>query len=596
MTKLDSIQGQWYTVSLHSQASLLKIAARRSRFHLYVPLVSACDQPGKRDIHRTLSDIRITRRAKVTTLTYTETSALWERKEYTYEFYPDRIVHYYQVFGCGSIERANFFRSWMDDSTTVEQELGVAPGFDTVFSPAVNFMGKVFHFAGDTSIITAGDEPVYWGSGLASAPFCFGLNDRGDDLWVWAGLGVRPGDYTFDTFSYNENTTKRIFGAGGFACNYNGKLHVDGSWESPHIVLGAAHDPYEGLTKYVALLEKHYRLSLLRQKKKVPTWWNSPIFCGWGEQMSLGYRNHGNVDGVQVGKYCTQELHDRWLDILRQHQIRPGQIIIDAGWERPGSTGDLMVNESRWPDLRGWIEARREEGIRTHLWMCAWNRDGVPDDECITRADGTPVAPDPTNPKHEHRLRAMVRRLLTDAPSGYNADGLKIDGQMNCPVGPGLRNTENLWGLELQRRFLAIVHDEAKACKPEAMIGTFFANPYLANLSDVVRTADQFSIKSSPEDTMRHRARLLSIAMPGCPIDTDHAYWYDLRENWIDIMRAQLTCGIPCMYHVQYVWHKRPFCRPYIEEMTDSDYREIRKVFDEQWRRITPRSRRSKSR
>ena len=586
LTEFSPIHGQWYTVSLHARASLLKIAARHARFHLYVPLVSACDQPGQRDIHQTLSGFRITRRAKVTTLTYTETSALWERKEYTYEFHPDRIVHYYRIFGRGAVERANFFRSWLNDSTTVELELGVVPGFDTVFSPAVNFMGKVFHFAGDTAIITAGDDPMYWGSGLASAPFCFGLNNRSDDFWVWVGLGVRPGSYTFDTFSYNENTTQRIFGAGGFACNYNGKLQVDGSWESPHLVFGASRDPYEGVTQSVALLEKNYGLALSRRKKLSPTWWRSPIFCGWGEQMSLGYRDHGNLEGVSVLGYCTQDLHDRWLDILRRHHIRPGQIIIDAGWEHPGTTGDLRVHESRWPDLRGWIEARREEGIRTHLWMCAWNRDGVPADECITSADGKPVAPDPTNPKYERRLRAMVQRLLTDAPGGYNADGLKIDGQMNCPVGPGLRNQENLWGLELQRRFLTIVYEEAKACKPAAMISTFFANPYLADLSDVVRTADQFSIQSSPEDTMRHRARLLAIAMPGCPIDTDHAFWYDVRENWIDILPAQLTCGIPCLYHAQYVWHKRPFCRTYLEELTDSDYRIIRATFDKQWRRI----------
>jgi len=403
-------------------------------------------------------------------------------------------------------------------------------------------------------------------------------------------LGVRPGDYTFETFTYNENATKRIFGAGGFDCNYNGKLHVDGSWESPHLVLGTARDPYEGQIRYVRLLKQHYGLPL-KTRRNVPAWWRTPIFCGWGEQMSLGYRDHGNVEGVAPGAYCTQALHDQWLDILRRHRIRPGQIIIDAGWEKPGTTGDLVVNETRWPDLRGWIEARRAEGIRTHLWMCAWNRDGVPADECITREDGTPIAPDPTNPKHERRLRAMVRRLLTDAPGGYNADGLKIDGQMNGPTGSGLRNAENLWGLELQRRFLVIVHDEAKACKPEAMIGTFFANPYLADLSDIVRTADQFSIKSSPEDTMRHRARLLSIAMPGCPIDTDHAFWYDIRENWIAIMRAQLDCGIPCLYHAQYVWHKRPFCRPYIEEMTDAHYRAVRQAFDEQWRRIAPRRR-----
>jgi hypothetical protein len=447
-------------------------------------------------------------------------------------------------------------------------------------------MGKTRHFPGDTSIITCGNEHMYWGSGLVSAPYCFCFNDRDETLWVWAGLGVRPGQYDFDEFTWNSNVTRRIFGAGGFDCNYDGKLEIDGSWQSPLLVIGAAADPYQCLEDYVAMLEDRYELKLPR-KRKIPLWWKSPIFCGWGEQMSLGYKDHGNVEGVSADDYCTQKLHDRWLDILRSHRIRPGQIIIDAGWEAPGTRGDMYAHQGRWPDLRGWIEARRAEGIRTHLWMMAWSRAGVSDDECITK-DGNCVAADPTNPKYEARLRAMVRRLVSDEPGCYNADGVKIDGEMLCPTGPGLRNHGNVWGLELQRRYLRIVHSELKAHKPQAAMGTFTANPYLAEFSDLVRTADMFSIKPGPEDTMFHRARILSIANPLCPIDTDHAYWYDQRDNWIDIMPAQLRVpgGVPCMYHAEYVWHKRPFCRPYIETMTDKHYAVVRKVFDRQWRRL----------
>ena len=103
---------------------------------------------------------------------------------------------------------------------------------------------------------------------------------------------------------------------------------------------------------------------------------------------------------------------------------------------------------------------------------------------------------------------------------------------------------------------------------------------------DVVRTADLFSVKSSPEDTMIHRAKILSITQPGCPIDTDHAFLYDVRDNWIDIMQAQLRWGIPCLYHFKYVWHKRPFVRPYLEEMTDAHYAAVAKAFKSYWKKL----------
>ena len=584
---LKPITGKWYKASFHEPTQQLRIVAKNSSFYMFVPLASAVDQPGKRDESLSLSDFKTRTRGGVTILTFTEKSALWDRKEYTIEFGPTQIRYYYKVFGQGDVSRAHFFRSWFKDPTTVEEELGVVPGFDTVFSPSVNFWGKVYHFPGDTSIITAGSEPMYWDSGLVAAPYCFCFNQRGDKLWAWAGLGIKAGQYLFDEFNWNTNETKRIFGAGGFDCNYAGKFRIDGSWESPHLVLGASNDPYKAQEDYVRVLESDYGLKLPR-KRKVPTWWRSPIFCGWGEQMSLDYRDHANLGTGNAGAYATQALHDRWMDILRKHKIRPGMVIIDAGWEAPNTAGDMVAHPERWPDLRGWIEARQAEGIKVILWSMAWSRAGVPDDECMTK-DGKPFNVDPTNPKYEARLRAMVRRLLSSAEGCYNADGLKIDGELLCPVGPGLKNQGNVWGLELQRKWLSIVYSEAKKHKSDCAIGLYQANPYVADLCDIARTADLFSVQGDPTQTMIHRAKILSIAMPGCPIDTDHTYWYDVRDNWIDIMADQLPVGIPCMYHAEYVWHKHPFMRPYIETMTDEHYRVVRRIFDAQWKKIAPK-------
>jgi hypothetical protein len=587
LSQLPPIRGRWYTASFHHPSGQIRIQARRGSFSMFVPLVSACDSLDGRDVTRGISNIRLRKEGKSSVLTFTETSELWDRKSYTVEFGPDIIRYKYKVFGEGSVGRAYFFRSWFENDNTVERELGTIPGFDTVFNPAVNFWGKDYYFSGDRAVMTSGDCKKFWGQGLVSAPYCYGLNDRGDDLWVGAGIGVRPGQYTFEEFNYNSNVTNRIYGASGFDCNYNGKLHVDGSWESPTMLLFAADDEYSMLQRYVDILKKDYKLSLDAPKSQ-PTWWRTPIFCGWGEQMSLAFADHGNFEGVNNDEYCTQALHDEWMDTLAAKKIRAGQVIIDAGWERAGTRGDMYVDEQRWPDLRGWIEDQQKSGVRVLLWMLAWNRQGVPDEECVTDADGKAVNVDPTNPAYEKRLRAMIRRMLSDEPGCYNADGLKIDGELGCPQGPGLKNHKNVWGLELQRQYLSIVRDEARKHKPEAVMGLYMANPYLADMTDVARTADQFSNRPDPTHTMIHRAKVLAIANPGRPIDTDHAYYYDVRENWADIMAEQVNIpgGIPCLYHAKLVWHKHPFMPTYMEEMTDEHYAAVRKAFNRCWRAI----------
>ncbi|MDD5704513.1 MAG: hypothetical protein PHR35_01205 [Kiritimatiellae bacterium] len=95
----------------------------------------------------------------------------------------------------------------------------------------------------------------------------------------------------------------------------------------------------------------------------------------------------------------------------------------------------------------------------------AWSTEGLPAEECVLR-DGAPVACDITHPKYERRFSEMVRRWFSAGPDGLNADGVKVDGSLSLPTGPGLKNHGNLWGLELQRRYLSILYEEAKRCEP----------------------------------------------------------------------------------------------------------------------------------
>src|SRR5690606_17297622 len=132
---------------------------------------------------------------------------------------------------------------------------------------------------------------------------------------------------------------------------------------------------------------------------------------------------------------------------------------------------------------------------------------------------GTRVAADPTNPAYERRLRAAVRWML--GAEGYDADGFKLDFTARIPSGPGLALHGDAWGLELMRLYLSILHSEAKATKPDALMMTHTPHPYLADLVDMIRLND-INEGSDVNAAMRHRARVAGIACPDALIDTDN--------------------------------------------------------------------------
>jgi hypothetical protein len=577
---IKPINGKWYTAKFHAPSMTMRLTAKKSSFYYFLPLFSACDKPGERDIHGKITDVTVKKQGDTTVVRYRETCSVWDEKRYTWEFRPETVTFYYEVRGKGKVDRAYFFRGWMNYPCTVDEEMGAIPGFDTVFSPQPNFAEKNYYFTGDRANITVGNDETHWATAFVAAPFCYVLNDRGDKTWVWAGIGAKPGQYTFEEFNYNENVTKRIFGPGGFNCKYDGKLEVNGSWTTPHFVIGAARGPYDGIEKYIDHLVDGYGLKL-HIKRKTPDWWIEPIFCGWGEQMSMGTWEYGNKGDLPLGKYCTQANHDKWLGILDKYDIPAKTIIIDADWS---AKGDRLVNTELWPDLRGWIDKQHSRGIRTLLWFCAWRIWDATDDECITR-DGKPITIDPSNPKYEKRLRRMMHWMLSPDKGCLNADGVKIDGSLQYPLGPNAVNYGNLWGLELQKRYIGIIYSAAKEAKEDSIVSTFFANPYMSDVCDMVRAADMYTIKGTPESSLIHRARIMKIGMPGCLLDTDWQFKYDKRDNWEEIMKTQLKLGIPCAYHIEKVHHFRPFTIPYFDNFNEARYKLMSKLWKDYRRR-----------
>jgi hypothetical protein len=208
----------------------------------------------------------------------------------------------------------------------------------------------------------------------------------------------------------------------------------------------------------------------------------------------------------------------------------------------------------------------------------AWDREGVPDDECVRNASGVPLSVDPTNPDFEQRLRASVRRML--GSDGYNADGFKIDFTHRIPVGPALRLWGDSWGLELMKRYLGIIYEEAKRTKADALVMTHTPNPYLADVTDMIRLNDMLDLTrlDDPsagldiERTLTQRAAVARIACPDALIDTDN--WpVRSRAIWRDYARLQPSLGVPSLYFSTHIDLTG-------EPLDDADYELIREAWN----------------
>jgi len=243
-----------------------------------------------------------------------------------------------------------------------------------------------------------------------------------------------------------------------------------------------------------------------------PTWWQEPIFCGWGSQCHLARAENGRAPD-----YARQTIYEQFLAILQANEICPGTIVLDDKWQ--ATYGKNEVDQAKWPDLRGFIGRQHAAGRKLLLWLKAWDPEGVPAAECIQNAAGLPIAIDPTNPAFQQRLRRSVQRMLS--PAGYDADGFKIDFTARIPSGPGLKRHGDAWGLELLKQYLGLIHTAAKEIKPDALIMTHTPHPYLADVVDMIRLND-INVEKDVNQAMRHRACIARIACPAALIDTDN--------------------------------------------------------------------------
>ena len=266
-----------------------------------------------------------------------------------------------------------------------------------------------------------------------------------------------------------------------------------------------------------------------------------------------------------------------------RHDCKPGILILDDKWQL--NLNDADPDTAKFPDMRGWIERCHQRGIRVFLWTAAWNNDQIPRSEAITR-NGKVVCGDITNPKYEARFRRMIRRYFSAGKDGLNADGVKMDGLLSLPVGHGLKNHENLWGLELQKRYLDILYEEAHGTKPDACVSTFVAHPYLAASSDMVRLADMYHSRLSPLQAMKQRAQVYGVTMPYSVIDTDGQFQFCITDHPAELLAEQFKLGNPTIYNGKLLRQNRFFLPVRYGKLTEDDYAVISRIFKAQCRKF----------
>ncbi|MBO9606644.1 MAG: hypothetical protein J7639_11865 [Paenibacillaceae bacterium] len=484
-------------------------------------------------------------------------SSIWSRKIYRFRCTPHKFTYEMAVAGNGKLAEVHYFGGYY--SGHVRWGSGFfwsGQRFKRGFNPEPNGQ-EINEFAptgGSVIDMTGVPLPGKGDWFFTPPPFCFAFESEAG--WVGMGVEAKPGHNRFTEYAYQAQFGFHL------TLSYEGHTSVDGEYELPAIGFDFADSPYGVLAAHVASLRGQGLVPTAVPQAK-PSWWTEPIFCGWGSQCYVA-----SLAQDRAPKYARQELYESFMETLETRGVKPGIVVLDDKWQ--AGYGENVVDTDKWPDLPGFVRTRHEAGQKVLLWLKAWDPEGLPAEECIRNAAGLPIAFDPTHPAFERRLRASVRRMLS--PEGYDADGFKIDFSARIPSGPGLVASGGEWGLELMRKYLRLLYDEAKRTKPDALVMSHTPHPYLADALDMIRLND-INTGKNVIAAMTHRAKVAAIACSDAIIDTDN--WpITNRADWRDYMRLQPALGVPSLYYVSHIDTTK-------EPLEEADYELIRRTWEQ---------------
>ncbi|MBQ2545653.1 MAG: hypothetical protein II557_05120 [Clostridia bacterium] len=316
-----------------------------------------------------------------------------------------------------------------------------------------------------------------------------------------------------------------------------GHTAVDGEWEAPSIVGYGAEDEFDAMKKY-AKYYFHTGIAVTKKKTVVPKFWHGPVACGWIQQFADNGLPEKGTSGACEPVYLD------YLDRLHKAGLHPRCLIIDDKWQSEYCVD--IADPAKWPDLRGFVDARRAEGIHTMLWFKIFDPEGLPEEAVVTTEAGERRV-DVSHPVFLRMLDEALTRIFSSAPGCYDCDGIKIDYAFQIPIGRKFQTYSGKYGVEYLYEFMKHICDKAKSIKPEAIINCSPCHPYFAHLCDHARLHDYNPDNRNCREDLEMRAKMYRIAIPDTLIDTDNA-GFNTRRDTMRWLLDQPETGVPDLY------------------------------------------------
>lgn len=308
---------------------------------------------------------------------------------------------------------------------------------------------------------------------------------------------------------------------------------------------------YEMLDDYCHMLISEGRVAD-PAKKQTFDWHRGNLYCTWCDQSALlELKNGGQALQVELdkqqgtvqhpSKLLTSALIRRAAEVIRREGLPFTTFLIDDGWQR--ALGDWRADEERLPDFRGLIDELHAQGFKVLLWINL--ADIVPEAQVEERF----LVPDYLN-RHGKRvwnysdeavqrdyLEPLMRRLVSDEPGCYNADGIKTDFladkvHPDMPCHPEWRGEENYF-VHLFR----FVTQAMRRYKKDACHLAAAGHPFLAEYMDIIRTYDFVSTNLNEQ---RERALMVTHSSCMTPAALD---FHGCNENYHEYFELAHALG-----------------------------------------------------
>jgi hypothetical protein len=548
-----TITGDWYRLTLRDDAPVAWLDDGAGRHWAELRLLASVDAIDGPDETLELHGPAVEETGGGTRCTWTYRSSRWEAKRLVIDATAAGLRVHVEVEGTGRLGDVRLLGGRAVMPASGGGLLLSGAWFETLFCPSPTHPLSIVRPASVPAVIgvVSGSEPGRgnWFFTPAALVYAATRSPIEDGTVIpagpWLTFGLEAGLEQLNVPGFAWDAVDRGF---CLRLDHEGHTRVDGAWRSPALVIGHAADPYAAVGAHRDGLASAGLLPATRTRATdAPAWWREPIFCGWGAQCRLALQAGLGFRGAP--SFATQVVYDELLEHLEAHGVVPGTIVIDDKWQ--AAYGTCLPDESKWPDLRGWMAARRARGQRVLLWWKAWDAEGTPDEWSVRTPTGASLGLDPTHDAGRAAIRAAVRSML--APDQLDADGLKIDFTARTPSGVAAVAHGEQWGIALLHELMAVVAEEARAVKPGALLVGHSPSPLFGDVLDMVRLNDTLRL-DDPEPRvdvvpqMRYRAAVARAALPHHLIDTDDWCAPDLA-TWRRFLEIKPQLGVPALYY-----------------------------------------------